>query len=186
MSMGDVSERAVERVTRSGGIIHVCGLTAMPRVVAASGAGHLISLINAEMQPATPPGFDSRHHLRLTMNDIPVEREGLVAPAGHHVEQLLAYVQAWDRRKPMVIHCWAGISRSSAAAFIALATLRPDEDEADLARLLRLASPTATPNQRLVALADTALSRNGRMRDAIVSIGRGASAMEGAPFMLEL
>ena len=37
---------------------------------------------------------------------------------------------------------------------------------------LRKASPTATPNQHLVALADDILGRNGRMVDAIRAIGR--------------
>ena len=57
----------------------------------------------------------------------------------------------------MVIHCFAGVSRSTAAAFIAACALAPKRDEFDVARALRAASPTATPNARLVALADRAL-----------------------------
>jgi hypothetical protein len=47
-------------------------------------------------------------------------------------------------------------------------------------------SPTATPNRRLVALADRRLGREGRMAAAIAAIGRGADCFEGAPFALEL
>ena len=54
------------------------------------------------------------------------------------------------------------------------------------ARALRAASPTATPNSRLVALADAALGRGGRMKDAIATIGRGEACFEGTPFALEL
>ena len=63
---------------------------------------------------------------------------------------------------------------------------RPHRDEHEIARELRAASPTATPNARFVALADAALGRSGRMREAIASIGRGAECFEGEPFALEI
>jgi predicted protein tyrosine phosphatase len=86
----------------------------------------------------------------------------------------------------MVIHCYAGVSRSTAAAFIAACALAPNRDEFVVARTLRAASPTATPNARMVALADLALGRNGRMNEAIAEIGRGETCFEGTPFTLEL
>ena len=52
--------------------------------------------------------------------------------------------------------------------------------------MLRLASPTAYPNRRLVALGDEALTRSGRMVAAVEEIGRGALADEGVPFRLDL
>ena len=91
-----------------------------------------------------------------------------------------------SRESPLVLHCWAGISRSTAAAYIAACALAPDRDEAALALVLREASPSATPNARFIALADDILGRQGRMVDAIRAIGRGAEAMEGTPFMLQL
>ena len=86
----------------------------------------------------------------------------------------------------MVVHCWAGISRSTAAAFIAVSALNPQRDVAELARTVRALSPSATPNARLVALADDMLSRGGTMVDAVRAIGRGAFAAEGDPFFLTL
>ena len=58
--------------------------------------------------------------------------------------------------------------------------------EGELAAALRKASPSATPNQRLVALADAKLERDGRMVRAIAEIGRGVDATEGVPFLLDL
>jgi predicted protein tyrosine phosphatase len=55
----------------------------------------------------------------------------------------------------------------------------------EIARELRRVSPTATPNRRMVALADERLERNGRMSAAIAAIGRGTDCYEGAPFALE-
>jgi predicted protein tyrosine phosphatase len=51
---------------------------------------------------------------------------------------------------------------------------------------LRAASPTATPNIRIVSLADRLLGRDGRMIAAIEAIGRGVTATEAEPFRLEL
>ncbi|MBO6508490.1 MAG: tyrosine protein phosphatase, partial [Roseibium sp.] len=61
-----------------------------------------------------------------------------------------------------------------------------DADEYQLAQTLRERSPSATPNARLVAMADKKLGREGRMIDAIRKIGRGANAFEGTPFAMPI
>jgi predicted protein tyrosine phosphatase len=64
--------------------------------------------------------------------------------------------------------------------------LNPQRDEATIAQALRDASSTATPNIRIVSLADRLLGRDGRMVAAIETIGRGNLAEEAMPFRLEL
>ena len=86
----------------------------------------------------------------------------------------------------MVIHCYAGISRSTAGAFIAACALNPKRDETTIARAIRDGSATATPNIRIVTLADQLLGRHGRMIGAIQAIGAGRAAAEGDPFRLDL
>ena len=83
----------------------------------------------------------------------------------------------------MVVHCWAGISRSTAAAFISLCAINPDAPEELIAQRLREASPTAYPNRLMVRLADEALARRGRMIKAIERIGRGEPAYRGDPVL---
>jgi predicted protein tyrosine phosphatase len=95
-------------------------------------------------------------------------------------------MRAWDQRAPVVIHCFAGISRSTAAAYTAFCALRPDADEAAAAARLRARSPEATPNARIIEMADRLLGRDGRMISAIAAIGRGRDAMEGTIFSLRL
>lgn len=165
-------------------MIHVCSLAKLHETVAATGARHVISLINGDTVVTRPSNVDPTNHLFLGINDIAEEMEGLVAPAEHHMHALFDFVTAWPRQTPLVIHCFAGISRSTAAAYASLCALLPDQDEAELALRLRRASPTATPNPRIVALADAALGRQGRMVAAISSIGRGRDAFEGVPFSL--
>jgi predicted protein tyrosine phosphatase len=133
-----------------------------------------------------PRGVTVENHLILGMDDITGPIEGYVLPAGEHVAKLIEFVRGWDRATPLVMHCYAGISRSTAAAYVAACALSPERDELAIARALRRVSRTATPNLRLVALADDALGRDGRMNAAIEQIGRGVMAYEGDPFRLDL
>lgn len=166
--------------------LYVCPLTKVVETVRASGARSLVSILTAGASAARPREIAPERHLRIALSDIEAAQDGHVLAGRDHVERLLAYLEAWDRREALVIHCYAGVSRSPAAAYVAACALEPRRDELDLARELRRASPTATPNRRLVALADEMLGRRGRMNEAIVRIGRGADCYEGAPFSLEL
>jgi predicted protein tyrosine phosphatase len=166
--------------------LHVCPLSRLHDTVVATRASHVVSLMGPGAEVQRPAAIAAERHLFIGVSDIAEPREGYVLPAAEHIETLLGYVRAWGRESPLVLHCWAGISRSTASAYIAACALAPDRDEAALALVLREASPSATPNARFVALADDILGRQGRMVDAIRAIGRGAEAMEGTPFMLQL
>ena len=120
------------------------------------------------------------------MDDISIEMDGYVHPAEEHVMRLVEFARAWDRKAPMVIHCYAGISRSTAGAFVTACALNPSRSEAKIAQAIRDSSPTATPNIRIVTLADQILGRGGRMIEAINDIGPGQAAIEGHPFRLDL
>ena len=164
--------------------IHVCPLSAVDTVIATHGPSHVVTLINWELMIDTPAGIVPENHLKLGMNDIATPADGFIAPGNGHVADLLRFALAWDRHAPMLIHCWAGISRSTAAAYVALCALNPHADELAVAKRLRGAAPEATPNPRIVALGDAALDREGRMVAAIAAIGRGELALSGRPFVL--
>lgn len=166
--------------------IHVTPLSRLHDTVDRVGPSHLVTLINVATPVERPAAIPADRHLFIGVSDIAAPMDGHVLPAEEHVERLLAFVRAWDQARPLVIHCWAGISRSTAAAYIALLALRPERDEFATARLLREAAPSATPNPALVAVADRMLGRGGRMSEAIAGIGRGAEAFEGTPFHLPL
>lgn len=164
--------------------LHVSSLSRLHETVAAVGASHVVTLINANTVVERPPSIAPERHLFLGMSDIVVAVDGHILPADDHLTRFLRFVEAWDQAAPLVIHCWAGISRSTAGAYIAACALNPALDEDELAASLRAASPSATPNARLVALADDRLGRSGRMTRAIAAIGRGEDAFEGKPFTL--
>jgi predicted protein tyrosine phosphatase len=166
--------------------IIVCPLSHVPTSVVTHEASHLVTLIKLGTPVERPASIPAGRHLYLGFDDITEPMEGMIAPAEEHVRDLLTFIGSWDQRQPIVVHCYAGISRSTAGAFITMCALRPDRNEAIIARSIRAASPSATPNIRLVGFADRLLGREGRMVAAIESIGRGEMAYEGVPFVLPL
>jgi len=167
-------------------MIHVCSLSRLYRTVEDTGAHHIVTLLKDVNLVHRPNTIAPANHLILGMDDITEPLNGYVAPADEHVIRLIAFVQRWNRARPLVIHCYAGISRSTAGAFVAACALNPQRDESSIARALRQASATAIPNIRIVSLADRVLGRNGRMTSAVEMIGRGTPAMEAEPFRLDL
>lgn len=163
----------------------VAPLHEAPALIARHRPSHLISLaspghIDTPLVEAPP------HRLDLRFNDIMEPREGLTPPTEADVAALLAFAEGWDGARPLLIHCWAGVSRSTAAAYvIACAGTEPGREQ-DWADRLRLAAPTATPNPLIVALADGLLTREGAMSRAAAAIGRGVETAWGAAFELDL
>lgn len=150
----------------------------------AHGARRAISILSPETPHPVFTVLQPEDHLRLTFHDVITTDSGLSAPSARDAERLVAFIDGWQKQSPMLIHCWAGISRSTAAAFVTLCMNRPREDEDALALELRDASPSATPNRLIVSQADALLGRKGRMLRAVERIGRGSDAFEGRPFTL--
>jgi predicted protein tyrosine phosphatase len=167
-------------------MIHVCSLARLHDTVRETGARHVVTLIKDVSLVHRPNEIAAENHLLLDMDDISEHIDGYVMPAEQHIDDMLRFVRRWDRAAPLVVHCYAGISRSTAGAFVTACALNPQRDERRIARALRLASPTAYPNIRIVRLADRMLKRSGRMVEAIEAIGRGEMAHAAMPFRLDL
>ena len=167
-------------------MIHVCSLARLHNTVATTRASHIVTLLRTIDLVERPHGIAANNHLILGMDDIAAPIDGFTHPAEEHVVELIEFVQAWDRSAPLVMHCYAGISRSTAGAFITACALNPQRDEAAIAQFIRHASATAMPNPMLVGHADRILKRNGRMIRAVEAIGPGRPAHEGDPFRLDL
>ena len=164
--------------------IHVCALSLVPQMLVATGARHLVTLIGGDELPDTPAQIEPANHLKLALHDITAPQEGRVTPGESHIRELLTFVARWDRKAPMLIHCWAGISRSTAGAFISLCALNPGISEHKIAERLRQASPTADPNRLMLRHADKLLDRKGRMLAAVEAMTERERAAVGRPFGL--
>jgi predicted protein tyrosine phosphatase len=162
--------------------IIVCPLSFVETVCETRRPSHLISLLDPGHVIPTPEGLGADAHLRIGVHDICDETDGLVCPDETVVEQVTAFGRDWTGEAPIVVHCWAGISRSTAAAFTLACERNPQADERAIAAQIRRRSAHANPNRRIVAVADDLLGRRGRMVDAVDAIGRGEVALESRPF----
>jgi predicted protein tyrosine phosphatase len=166
-------------------MIHVSSLSAVDRVTAQLQSYDLLTLLSPDYPETDWREFACERHLRLAFHDIVEPIAGLTAPDRDMMQAVLDFGRNTLHRRALLIHCWAGISRSSAAAF-AIACDHNPGFERDIAVELRRRSPSATPNRLMVRLADDLLQRDGRMVEAIDGIGRGAEAREGEPYALPL
>jgi predicted protein tyrosine phosphatase len=161
--------------------ILVCPLSRVSEVVRARQPSHVVSLLDPHSPFPNPGG----RHLKVSVHDITEDTPGAIAPAREHMGEILDFISTWERSAPILIHCYAGISRSTATAFITACVHNPGIDEEEIALALRAASHVAWPNRRIVALADAELGRGGRMLRGIDAIGPGLSweeAGENTPF----
>lgn len=152
--------------------IVICPEASLADVCREHAPSHVLGFTSPARLPPEPG--DGARRLVFAFHDIEAPRLGLVPPDRDSIERMLAFARTWDGASPLVIHCFAGVSRSTAAAFALACQAAPSRSEAAVAAALREAAPTATPNRLMVALADDILGRGGRMIEAAGAIGRGA------------
>ena len=162
----------------------VCPLSQVHAVIAGRRPSHLVTLLDPASLIETPAGVAPERHLKLGVNDIVEEIEGRFCPDEGSVRRIVAFAAGWNRAQPMLVHCWAGISRSTATAFVMACERNPATPEIEIAQAMRRASVHAHPNRRIVALADRLLGRGGRMIAAVETIGPGDIVEENHPFDL--
>ncbi|MCX7318415.1 MAG: tyrosine protein phosphatase [Hyphomicrobiales bacterium] len=169
----------------SGLMIHVSSLSGLPQLASSLQRFDLLTLLSPSAEARDWSGIARERHVRLSFHDIVELTPDLIAPDADVMRAILDFGRGAFDDRPLLIHCWAGISRSSAAAY-AIACDRNPGREADIADELRRRSPYVTPNKLMVRLADEMLGRDGRMSAAIARIGRGAETAEGEPYQLPL
>lgn len=150
--------------------IYITGLFEMPRYVDELEPSHLISIIQPEFQPDRPTLIPAERHLRVAVHDISEPDGWGVLIADDDVRDLIDFLDGWDPDSgSLMVHCFAGVSRSTASALIAH-YLKTGDEEAS-ARALRRAAPHAAPNRRIIALADRELDLGGALIEAVTSLG---------------
>ncbi|MDB5503717.1 MAG: hypothetical protein JWR89_3619 [Tardiphaga sp.] len=166
-------------------MMYVSSLGGLPAVAASLESFDLLTLLSPSATEHDWTRLAHARHLQLTFHDITVPTPGLIPPDTETMQAILGFGRDAAPERPMLIHCWAGISRSSAAAYV-IACDRNPGFESEMAAELRRRSPSVTPNRLMVQLADDLLGRRGVMVDAIARIGRGEAAFEGTPYQMPL
>lgn len=150
--------------------VTICGIPELPQH-ASSSVTHVLSIIDTH-EP-TPAAFDDYYdidHLLIRFDDVVAPYPGYEACTQQHVEQILEFGErlhaAGDSH--VLVHCHAGISRSTAAAAILMCQHAPGREEEAFLKLLELRKH-GWPNTRMIEFADMLLKRDGAMLRALVS-----------------
>jgi len=144
--------------------ITICGLDELAGH-AQSGFSHVVSILDPER--ADPEDFTAYapHRRVLWRFDDTVEhRPGFTPPAEHDVRKILKLGEELLQEKAdqLLIHCHAGVSRSTATAVILMAQNNAGR-ESEVFGELRRVRPRSWPNSLMIGIADTLLERDGKL-----------------------
>ena len=149
----------------------VCGLDELD-VHSARGVTHVLSILDPGWpDPGAFLAFSSHARATFRFHDAIEPEPGLILPARRDIEAILAFArEAGGDLGHLLIHCHAGVSRSTAAMLMILMQAHPHEDEEAVALRLTRVRPQAWPNLRMVEFADEYLGRSGRLIAAVGGI----------------
>jgi predicted protein tyrosine phosphatase len=174
--------------------VTICGLTELASLCD-DNVTHLLSVLDVHHPvPQMFEQFPAIERELLRFDDVVAEFPGFIACGIADIERMLAFGErvhvAGDQARHLLIHCHAGISRSTAAAAVLMAQFNPGRETEAFLALLEMRRH-AWPNTRVVELAGrilgreralldgllayrrTLLERKPQLRDVIVNIGRG-------------
>lgn len=156
--------------------ITVCGLDELSGH-SASRVSHVLSILDPEWPvPEVFGTFGEHDKLELRFHDVIEDRPGSVAPMAFHIEQLLVFGRGLDREPAadahLLVHCHAGVSRSSASMALLIAQAIPDCSGHEIFAEILQIRPQIWPNLRIVEMGDNALGRNGALIDAAKGVYR--------------
>ena len=145
----------------------VCGLDELGGH-SARGVTHALSILDPGWpEPAAFGAFGPHVRATFRFHDMIEQAPGALLPQKADVAAILAFARDAGDVSHLLIHCHAGISRSTAAMLMILAQAHPREREEWAADLLVKIRPQAWPNSRMVAFADELLGRGGRLTAAL-------------------
>jgi predicted protein tyrosine phosphatase len=150
----------------------ICGLQELCSFQDAA-VTHVLSILDPGYpDPQDFAAYGPHERLTLRFDDILEPAAGMLPPAREHVEALLRFGEGLaagdgDPLCHLLVHCHAGISRSTASMATLLVEARPGLDEDAVFAHIREIRPQAWPNSRMIAMADELLGRGGRLTAAL-------------------
>lgn len=153
--------------------ITVCGIEELAGH-GALGATHVLSILDPDHPvPEAFGTFGEHAKLELRFHDIVDPRPGEVLPDRTHVDTILAFGRTLaTERASLLVHCHAGISRSTASMALVIAQAMPDWSADMVLRAVHGIREKAWPNLRLMELGDDALGRSGALVAATHALHR--------------
>ena len=165
--------------------ITICGIPELPQHCA-TGVSHVLSIIDThEPRPSALDDFHGIDHELIRFDDVVAEYPGFEACTPAHIVRVLEFGERAhaDPTGHVLVHCHAGVSRSTAAAAILMTQHAPGQEEAAFLKLLDLRKH-GWPNTRMVEFADQLLKRDGAMLRGLVAYRR--ALIEAKPHLSEV
>ncbi|HEX2889605.1 protein-tyrosine-phosphatase [Vineibacter terrae] len=167
--------------------VTICGLSELPGLCNGD-VTHLLSLLDMHHPPPEAfGGLNGVDHELLRFDDVVAEFPGFTACTNADVERILAFGArlhaAGASARHVIVHCHAGISRSTASAAVLMAQFNPGRETEAFLSLLRM-RPHAWPNTRIVEMADRILDRKGALLDGLVAYRR--ALLENKPQLRQI
>jgi len=163
----------------------ICGVDEL-ECHCAGGVTHVLSILDpGTPEPEPLSGFDMTRRLRLRFHDVIESDPGWIAPERWDIELLLAFSRdlSVSQQTHLLVHCHAGISRSTAAATLVMAQAFPNRPADDLLHEVVRLRPRAWPNLRILELGDDILGRGGEIVEAAHAHYR--RALEREPWLAD-
>ena len=149
--------------------ITICGVHELDDL-ATAGVSHALSILDpGTPDPAPFRRFGTLTRERMHFHDETAAHEGDNAPQVHNIETILAFgdrLRAHGEVPHLLVHCFMGLSRSTAATAILLAQHVNGREDEVFDRIFQV-RPRSWPNARMIALADTMLNRRGALFSAL-------------------
>jgi predicted protein tyrosine phosphatase len=152
--------------------IHVCGVSELEEAFK-NPFTHIISIwdpewmerggVEGQLRKRLPS--DTRIHIAY-FHDTSIEEPGRRAPVEDDLRNILAFAANLEPQATILIHCWAGISRSTAVAYAILCQSMGPGREMECIESILSIRPQAFPNSLIIELADRILERKGAMQQA--------------------
>ena len=161
----------------------ICGLEELAGHCQARRVTHVLSILDPGFpEPDSIRNFALERRLRLHFHDVIEAMPGWIAPERWDVELLLTFGRNLGRTSlasrfevpdtHLLIHCHAGVSRSTASAILLLAQHDPARAARDIVGQVIRHRPRAWPNLRMVELGDALLGRDGEIVAAVGALYR--------------
>jgi predicted protein tyrosine phosphatase len=156
--------------------ITVCGIDELPQH-SEVGVTHVLSILDpAWPVPDAFGTFGEHERLELRFHDVIEETADMIPPTQAHVEKVLAFGRGMiaepEPGAHLLVHCHAGISRSTASMILIVAQARPAVPAAAIAQEILRMRPKAWPNLRIIEMGDAMLGRDGELVAAVTDIYR--------------